>query len=143
MKDVNLKAGEFNIDVEEETPIWMDCRRWSIFAIPLPFTKYYLTPSRIIIESGIINSREDEIRLYRIRDISVTQTFIERLNKTGTLHICSVDAMSPEILIKHVTHPRKVKEALSQAVEKSRKENGIRTSEIIGGHIHDDEPQGY
>lgn len=77
--------------------------------------------------------------LYRIRDISATQNIFEKLNKTGTIRICSSDVGTPELLIQHVKNHRKVKEAISQAVEKSRKENGIKTTEMLSTHHNHDE----
>ena len=62
----NLEAGEFNIELKEEEPVWMDKKRYTIFALPISFTTYYLTPTKIIIESGLFTTREDEIMLYRI-----------------------------------------------------------------------------
>mgnify|MGYP001341886836 FL=1 len=134
----NLVAGEFNIDLKEEEPVWMDKKRYTIFALPISFTTYYLTPTKILIESGLFTTREDEM-LYRIRDISATQNIFEKLNKTGTIRICSSDVGTPELLIQHVKNHRKVKEAISQAVEKSRKENGIKTTEMLSPHHNHDE----
>lgn len=135
-----LEAGEFNIELKEEEPVWMDKKRYTIFALPISCTTYYLTPTKILIESGLFTTREDEIMLYRIRDISATQNIFEKLNKTGTIRICSSDVGTPELLIRHVKNHRKVKEAISQAVEKSRKENGIKTTEMLGPHSHDEMP---
>lgn len=135
----NLEAGEFNIELKEEEPVWMDKKRYTIFALPISFTTYYLTPTKILIESGLFTTREDEIMLCRIRDISATQNIFEKLNKTGTIRICSSDVGTPELLIRHVKNHRKVKEAISQAVEKSRKENGIKTTEMLSPHHNHDE----
>ena len=92
----NLEAGEFNIELKEEEPVWMDKKRYTIFALPISFTTYYLTPTKILIESGLFTTREDEIMLYRIRDISATQNIFEKLNKTGTIRICSSDSACQE-----------------------------------------------
>lgn len=50
----NLEAGEFNIELKEEEPVWMDKKRYTIFALPISFTTYYLTPTKILIESGLL-----------------------------------------------------------------------------------------
>ena len=34
----NLEAGEFNIELKEEEPVWMDKKRYTIFALPISFT---------------------------------------------------------------------------------------------------------
>ncbi len=129
-----LKNGEFGIDMEKEKVLWTDRKRHTIFALPLSFTKYTVTESKLIIQSGCFNLREDEIQLYRIKDIAFRQSFWERLCHVGSIHICSTDAMTPEIDIRGVKKPREVKELLSKTIEVCRKANGIRTSEVIGEH---------
>jgi hypothetical protein len=130
-----LKAGQIRIAMEDEEILWMDRKRKTLFALPWSFTKYSLTPSRLFIQTGLFTAREDEIRLYRIKDISYTQSLGERLGGTGTLRIVSSDASMPDILLEHIKNAKKVKAVLSQAVEVSRRENGVRTSEVVGGGI--------
>lgn len=83
---------------------------------------------------------EDEVQLYRVRDIAFKQNFYERLCRVGSIHLCSTDAMTPEIDIRRIKNPRDVKEVLSKTIEACRKANGIRTSEIIGDHGRFPEP---
>lgn len=80
------------------------------------------------------------IQLYRVRDIAFKQSFYERLCRVGSIHLCSTDAMTPEIDIRRIKNPRDVKEVLSKTIEACRKANGIRTSEIIGDHGRFPEP---
>lgn len=127
-----LKNGEFGIDLDKEKILWTDRKRHTIFSLPLSFTKYTLTETKLIIQRGCFNLREDEIQLYRVRDIAFKQNFYERLCRVGSIHLCSTDAMTPEIDIRRIKNPRDVKEVLSKTIEACRKANGIRTSEIIG-----------
>ena len=122
-----LKNGEFGIDLDKEKILWTDRKRHTIFSLPLSFTKYTLTET-------------NEIQLYRVRDIAFKQNFYERLCRVGSIHLCSTDAMTPEIDIRRIKNPRDVKEVLSKTIEACRKANGIRTSEIIGDHGHFQEP---
>lgn len=128
-----MRCGDINVAMEDEVTLWYDRKRVTIFALPWSFTKYELTPSRLILNVGLLNQREDEIRLYRIKDVSYSQTLMERIGGTGTLRIISTDASVPEIQLKHIKNARKVKDVLSQAIEVSRRENGVRTSELLGG----------
>lgn len=124
-----LKNGEFGIDLDKEKILWTDRKRHTIFSLPLSFTKYTLTETKLIIQRGCFNLREDEIQLYRVRDIAFKQNFYERLCRVGSIHLCSTDAMTPEIDIRRIKNPRDVKEVLSKTIEACRKANGIRTSE--------------
>ena len=75
----------------------------------------------------------EEVRLYRIKDVTYMQTLIERIGGTGTLCVMSNDATVPEIHLVHIKNARKVKDVISQSVEVARRENGVRTSELMGG----------
>ena len=50
--------------------LWHDKKR-TLFGLPLSFTKYSLSEERLFIEKGFLNKQEDEVRLYRIMDISL------------------------------------------------------------------------
>ena len=129
----HIRPGDIYVAMEDETVLWFDRKRVTIFALPWSFTKYRLTPSRLIVSTGLINLREEEIRLYRIKDVSYSQSLYERIGGTGTLRIISTDASVPEQILLHIKNARKVKDVLSQAIEVSRRKNGVRTSELIGG----------
>lgn len=140
-----MRCGDMAVVLNEEKILWMDRKRVTIFALPWSFTKYQLTPSRLLISIGLINQREDEIRLYRVKDVSYTQSIWERIGNVGTLHVISTDASVPSLELKHIKNARKVKDVLSQAIEVSRRENGVRTSELIssvGSHTgNEDNPE--
>ncbi|MBQ6896365.1 MAG: PH domain-containing protein [Oscillospiraceae bacterium] len=133
MDSKKMKCGDIRVALDEEPVIWMDRKRVTIFALPWSFTKYELTPSRLTISTGLINQREEEVRLYRVKDVTYTQSLIERIGGTGTLRIISNDASVPEIHLDHIKNARKVKDVISQSVEIARRENGVRTSELMGG----------
>lgn len=121
-----LKNGEFGIDLDKEKILWTDRKRHTIFSLPLSFTKYTLTETKLIIQRGCFNLREDEIQLYRVRDIAFKQNFYERLCRVGSIHLCSTDAMTPEIDIRRIKNPRDVKEVLSKTIE-------ARTDSVLCG----------
>ncbi len=132
-KKRNIKTGEIRVQIKDEEKIWMDRKRKTIFALPWSFTKYTLTASRLLIEKGFFTKTEEEIRLYRIKDVTYSQTFGERIGGTGSLCIISSDASIPEVELEHIKNARTVKDVISQCVEIARRENGVRTSEIVGG----------
>ncbi|WP_418666605.1 PH domain-containing protein [Allofournierella sp.] len=132
-----LKNGGFAVSVEEEELLWQDRKR--ILGLPISFTRYRLTAAKLLINVGLLNLREEEIRLYRVRDLRLTQTLADRLFGVGTICVESADASMPHVHLKHVKNPRKVKEVLSAGVEESRRRNGIRATEIVSGPMgHED-----
>ena len=47
--------------------LWTDKKR-TLFGLPLSFTRYYLTESRLITRIGLLTVVEDELDIYRITD---------------------------------------------------------------------------
>lgn len=127
-----LRNGEINVSLQEEKILWKDRKR-TLFGLPWSFTVYKLTPSRVILQTGLFNKKVDEVRLYRIKDISYHQTFGERIFGLGCVKLYSSDASLPELVLKRIKNSEKVKEVLSQTVEIARRDNGVRTSELVGG----------
>ena len=110
--------------------IWKDRKR-TLFGLPLSFTKYALTEDKIIIERGIFSRIEEEIRLYRILDFTLKRSFGERIFGLGTIHCCSADKSTPEFDIENIKDSQKVKNLISEAVEKARIKNKIISREVI------------
>ncbi len=132
-----LRSGEFNVKVEEKPLLWTDRKRW--LGLPLSFTRYELNEDKLIIHTGFASLNEEEILLYRIRDISVRQSLFERMFGVGTVHVSSTDVTVPHLDLMHIKNPRKVKEVLSKCVEMCRHRNGIRSTELMGGVDQDDD----
>ena len=110
--------------------VWQDRKRW-LFGLPWSFTRYYLFEDKLIIDTGFFARHEDEIRLYRIMDVSLNRSLGERLFGLGTIHCCSGDKTSPEFDIKHIKFPREVKEKLSAMVESERLRRRVGTREYM------------
>lgn len=110
--------------------IWKDRKR-TIFGLPWSFTRYMLTEEKLIIDTGLFSRREDEIRLYRIMDITLKRTFRDRLEGVGTIHCCSGDKSTPEFDIARIKNPREVKEMLSELIENERMKRRIGVREYM------------
>lgn len=80
---------------------WQDRKR-TIFGLPLSFTKYSLTDEKLLIKTGVLNTNEEEIRLYRILDVTLKRSLGQRIFRVGTIHCCSADKSTPEFDIKSV-----------------------------------------
>lgn len=105
--------------------------------LPWTFTTYSFDEERIFIESGVFNKQEDEVRLYRVLDISLTRSFIQRIFKMGTIKIDSSDKTMKCFEMKNIKEPKEVKEQLSQLVEEERQRKRITGREYMTDHDHD------
>ena len=118
--------------------LWYDRKR-TFLGLPWSFTKYYVNADKLVVETGFFNLREEEIRLYRVMDITLRRSFGQRLFGLGTIHICSADKTTPETDIKNIKKPRETKELLSGLVEEARTAKRITGREYMGGFDEDDE----
>lgn len=118
--------------------VWKDRKR-TFLGLPWSFTRYFLKDEKLIIDTGFFSRQEDEIRLYRITDVTLRRTFGERLLGLGTIHCCSGDKTTPEFDILRIKHPRKVKDMLSDMVEDERMRHRVSIRENFIDDDHDDD----
>ena len=109
--------------------LWEDRKRHC--GLPLSFTKYKLSVDRLFFETGALNTEEEEVQLYRIRDISVRRSLWQKICGVGTVTVNSSDKSTPTIMLKNVKRPKDVKELLNEQVEKVKVARNVRIGEII------------
>ena len=124
------------MDSSEKTCVWQDRKR-IIFGLPWSFTRYRIEGEKLIIDKGFLSRIEDEVRLYRITDITLKRSLWERIFGLGTIHCCAGDKTSPEFDILHIKEPRRIKDMLSDMVEKERSERHIGVRELLGDDSED------
>jgi len=117
--------------MSETTTVWTDRKR-IIFGLPWTFTKYTLNENCLFIKRGVFSISEEEIRLYRILDITMRRSFWERLFGLGTIHLCTADKSTPEIDILHIKKPKQIRTLLSDMIEKERSERYVGIREFMG-----------
>jgi uncharacterized membrane protein YdbT with pleckstrin-like domain len=110
--------------------LWQDRKR-TIFGLPWSFTRYFITDEKVLLDIGFLSRTEEEIRLYRITDVTLKRSFGERIFGLGTIHCCSGDKSTPEFDIKHIKNSRETKEMLSDLVEKARNERRVTVREFV------------
>ena len=92
--------------------VWSDRKRnW--LGLPWTFTVYGLTEDRLFIKTGVLNIHEDEVRLYRILDLSLRKTLWQRMVGLGTIHVDSSDKTMKAFDISNIRNCEDVKEQLS------------------------------
>ena len=109
--------------------IWADRKR--ILGMPITFTRYALSDDRLFLETGLLNTKCDEILLYRVRDISLSISLWQRIFGVGTVTISSSDKTLPVLELKNVKAPRDTKETIHEAVEEMKLSRRMRTTEIL------------
>ena len=111
------------------TYLWKDRKRY--LGMPISFTRYRLSEDRIFCETGCFNLTEEEILLYRVRDLELKRSFGQRIFGVGTICIHSSDKTNPHLDLKNVKNPKMVKELIYQTVEAAKDARRMRTMEVM------------
>ena len=110
--------------------VWKDRKR-TLFGLPWSLTKYSLSDDRLFISTGFLSTKEDEVRLYRIMDISLNRTLGQRIFGLGTIKCCSADKTLGDFEIKNIKKSKDAKELLSEMVENERNRKKVTSREFI------------
>ena len=114
--------------------IWRQRKRlWC--GLPWTFTIYSLSEDRLFVETGFFTQREKDTQLYRIVDVSLTRTLIQRLFKLGTVHLVTTDRDLGEFDVKNIRDAFDFKEELEGLVEESRRKNRVYARELMDDEI--------
>ncbi len=117
--------------------IWRDRKRY--LGMPLSFTRYAMSEDRIFTSVGFLSIRDDEVLLYRVRDIDTKRTLWQRLFGVGTVTVVSSDKTMPNMVLKNIKDPVEVKELIHRQVEEMKLKRRVRVGEIMADGIDNDD----
>lgn len=112
--------------------VWKDRKR-ILFGLPWTFTTYKLTEEKLLVSKGLFSTTEEEVRLYRILDLTHKRKLWQKLFGLGTIHCCSADHSTPEFDILNIKDSYRVKELLSDLVETERDRKRVANREYMTG----------
>lgn len=115
--------------------IWADKKRF--MGIPITFTRYSLSEDRLFLSTGLLSISDEEVLLYRVRDITTKRTLWQRIFGVGTVIIASSDKSMPTLHLKNVKNPLMVKELIHQQVEDTKAKRRMRVGEILVDEVDD------
>lgn len=108
--------------------IWKDRKRY--LGLPLSFTRYAVSEDRLFLSTGFLNIKDEEILLYRVRDLSLSRSLGQRIFGVGTIVVTSSDKSQPVLQIKNVKDPAGVKELIHTQVEEMKIRRRVRVNEV-------------
>lgn len=116
--------------------IWKDRKR--ILGMPLSFTRYAMSKDRLFLSEGFFSIKDDEILLYRVRDIDTSRNLWQRLFGVGTVVVMSSDKSMPTLVLKNIKDPIGIKELIHEQVEEMKIQRRVRVGEIMGADLDGD-----
>lgn len=113
-------------------------KRWLFFGLPFTFTTYTVTEDMLTIDSGIFTRIENDCYMYKIIDVKLETSLLERIFKLGTIICYTGDTTHPELRITHIKNAKAIKNFILEVSETARKKRRtLNTLDIGGGGIMD------
>jgi uncharacterized membrane protein YdbT with pleckstrin-like domain len=93
---------------------------------------YRVTTRRVVVETGILSKRLEQVDLYRVNDYTVLRPLGQRLMGTGTLVLRTLDKASPEVTLDGIkSDVVALYERVRVATEAEKaKRGGVRLMEV-------------
>ena len=115
---------------------FVERKRWLFLGLPFTFTKYIIKENVLTIDSGFFKKVENDCYMYKIQDVELTASLLERVFGLGTVICYTGDTTHPKLLLVHIRNARAVKDFILEASETARlKRRTINTVDIGVGDM--------
>ncbi len=103
-------------------PVFVAGWRWLVLRCHV----YKVTNERLILTTGVLSKRVEEVELYRVKDSRLEQPFVLRLFRLGNVVLTTSDRSHPVFVIEAIPGADVLREELRGCVEKLRDEKRVR-----------------
>lgn len=115
---------------------FVERKRWLFLGLPFTFTKYIIKENVLTIDSGFFKKVENDCYMYKIQDVELNASLMERAFGLGTVICYTGDTTHPKLLLVHIRNARAVKDFILEASETARlKRRTINTVDIGVGDM--------
>lgn len=118
--------------------MYTEKKRTALFGLPISFTTYVITEDKITIRTGFLSTVEDDAYMYKVQDVRLKCSFLERLFHTGTVICFTGDTTHPELKLEHIRKAQEIKDYLMEQSEKARVKRRTLNTLDINAHQIDD-----
>lgn len=115
-------------------------KRWVFLGLPFTFTVYTIKEEVITVNTGFLNKEENDCYMYKVQDVTLKTSLMERIFGIGTIVCQTGDITSPQLVIQHVKNAREIKQfILEKSEEARRKRRTVNTLDIGAEEVEDAE----
>lgn len=115
---------------------FVEKKRTLFLGLPICFTEYEIMEEKITIKSGLFSTCEDDAYMYKIQDIRLKRSFLERILGLGTLVCFTSDTTHPELYLEHIKNASEIKEYIMKVSEEQRlKKRTLHTLDIATANM--------
>lgn len=95
-------------------------KRSMLFGLPWTFTSYTVTEEIITVDTGLFKKEENDCYLYKVIDVRLESTLLERMLGLGTIHCFTGDVTDPDLKLLHIKHAKEIKDYILKQSEQER-----------------------
>lgn len=129
-----MEEKEISVTSSDNQIRYIERKRTLFLGLPICFTKYQIGTQKLTKKAGLFSTTEDDIYLYKIQDVRLTRSFMERIFGTGTVICFGGDVTDPEMKLVHIRHAKEIKDYIMDASEDERiRKRTLHTLDISGG----------
>lgn len=117
---------------------FVERKRWLFLGLPFTFTKYTIREDMITIDEGLLKTVENDCYMYKVQDVTLKSSLVERMFGLGTIVCHTGDVTSPLLLIQHIRNAKAVKQFILEKSEEDRRRRRTLNTLDIGAVEVDD-----
>ena len=113
-------------------------KRWLFFGLPFTFTKYMIKEDVLTVDTGLLKVVENDCYMYKIQDVRLSTSLMERLFHLGTVVCYTGDVTHQKLVLSHIRNAKAIKEFILEKSEAARiKRRTVNMLDIGSGNSMD------
>lgn len=95
-------------------------KRLMFLGLPWTFTTYTITDEIITVDTGFLRKEENDCYLYKVIDVRLECSLMERILGLGTIHCFTGDVTDPDLKLLHIKRAKEIKDYILKQSEQER-----------------------
>ena len=113
--------------------IWKDRAR--VMGLPILFTRYWINKDMLHRRKGFFWINDDRLPLYRVLDVRVKRSPLDRILGLGTVVLYAADVTDVVFFLKGVRNPNELADLILERANELRTSYGIHGREMYGAFM--------
>ena len=108
-------------------------KRWAFLGLPLTFTTYTVQEEIITVNPGFLKRVENDCYMYKVVDVRLETSLLERIFGVGTVHCFSGAVTDPDLRLMHIKNAKEIKNYILKQSEEERLQRKTLNTQSLDG----------